>query len=207
MARRGPARALQGSRAGRRVTRASFPQSAAPRLAATPCGVATDYLLLPSTGGSYRPSLYTGGSAGHEGRGTELLQRGVPVHGGRPHGRRRPHGRGLRHPRRLPAVIPAWRPRFRPPRIATAIEIACNVAERTILLHPLDSGTVSEALRVGIRSSREFRRVGAAEDTLSDCRYGNSWKSKAQFEKEIGKYVKEKEVARLWRYMAIDPPE
>ena len=29
------------------------------------------------------------------------------------------------------------------------------------------------------------------------------WKSQAQFEKEIGKYVNAKEVARLWRYMAI----
>ena len=30
------------------------------------------------------------------------------------------------------------------------------------------------------------------------------WKSKAQFEKEIGKYVDDKEVARLWRYMTIE---
>jgi DNA uptake protein ComE-like DNA-binding protein len=29
------------------------------------------------------------------------------------------------------------------------------------------------------------------------------WKSKAQFDKEIGKYVDEKEVARLWRFMVI----
>ena len=29
------------------------------------------------------------------------------------------------------------------------------------------------------------------------------WKSKEQFEKEIGKYVDQKEVARLWRYMVI----
>jgi len=31
------------------------------------------------------------------------------------------------------------------------------------------------------------------------------WKTKAQFEKEIGKYVDAKEVARLWRFMAIVP--
>ena len=30
------------------------------------------------------------------------------------------------------------------------------------------------------------------------------WKTQAQFQKEIGKYVDQKEVARLWRYMAID---
>jgi DNA uptake protein ComE-like DNA-binding protein len=29
------------------------------------------------------------------------------------------------------------------------------------------------------------------------------WKSQAHFEKEIGKYVDQKEVARLWRYMVI----
>jgi len=29
------------------------------------------------------------------------------------------------------------------------------------------------------------------------------WKSKEQFDKEIGKYVDEKEVARLWRYVVI----
>ena len=30
------------------------------------------------------------------------------------------------------------------------------------------------------------------------------WKTQAQFEKEIGKYVNAKEVARLWRFMTID---
>jgi DNA uptake protein ComE-like DNA-binding protein len=31
------------------------------------------------------------------------------------------------------------------------------------------------------------------------------WKTKAQFEKEIGKYVGAKETARLWKYVVIDP--
>jgi DNA uptake protein ComE-like DNA-binding protein len=31
------------------------------------------------------------------------------------------------------------------------------------------------------------------------------WKTKAQFDKEIGKYVDAKEVARLWRFMVIKP--
>ena len=31
------------------------------------------------------------------------------------------------------------------------------------------------------------------------------WKTRAQFEKEIGKYVDAKEVARLWRFMVIIP--
>ena len=29
------------------------------------------------------------------------------------------------------------------------------------------------------------------------------WTSQAQFQKEIGKYVDQKEVARLWRYFVI----
>lgn len=31
------------------------------------------------------------------------------------------------------------------------------------------------------------------------------WKTQAQFEKEISKYVDAKEAARLWRFMAIVP--
>jgi DNA uptake protein ComE-like DNA-binding protein len=31
------------------------------------------------------------------------------------------------------------------------------------------------------------------------------WKTKAQFDKEIGKYVDAKETARLWRFMVINP--
>ena len=30
------------------------------------------------------------------------------------------------------------------------------------------------------------------------------WKTAAQFEKEIGKYVDAKEVKRLWRYVVIE---
>jgi hypothetical protein len=30
------------------------------------------------------------------------------------------------------------------------------------------------------------------------------WKTKEQFEKEIGKYVGPKETARLWRYVTIE---
>ena len=30
------------------------------------------------------------------------------------------------------------------------------------------------------------------------------WKTKARFEKEIGKYVGPAEVARLWRYVVIE---
>jgi DNA uptake protein ComE-like DNA-binding protein len=43
---------------------------------------------------------------------------------------------------------------------------------------------------VGARMLREFKEY-------------RPWKSQAQFEKEIGKYVDAKEVGRLWRYMTI----
>jgi len=43
---------------------------------------------------------------------------------------------------------------------------------------------------VGARMVREFKEY-------------RPWKTKAQFDKEIGKYVGEKETARLWRFMTI----
>jgi DNA uptake protein ComE-like DNA-binding protein len=43
---------------------------------------------------------------------------------------------------------------------------------------------------VGNRMVREFKEY-------------RPWKSQQQFEKEIGKYVNAREVARLWRYMAL----
>ena len=60
---------------------------------------------------------------------------------------------------------------------------------------PLDLNTASEEdfltiPGVGKRMAHEFEEY-------------RPWKSKAQFEKEIGKYVDEKQVARLWRYMVI----
>jgi DNA uptake protein ComE-like DNA-binding protein len=45
--------------------------------------------------------------------------------------------------------------------------------------------------------------VGA--NMLREFKEYRPWKSKAQFEKEIGKYVDAKEVARLWRYVTINP--
>lgn len=60
---------------------------------------------------------------------------------------------------------------------------------------PLDLNTASEAdfmtiPGVGKRMAHEFEEY-------------RPWKSQAQFQKEIGKYVNEKEVARLWRYVVI----
>ena len=43
---------------------------------------------------------------------------------------------------------------------------------------------------MGARMLREFKEY-------------RPWKTKAQFDKEIGKYVGEKETARLWRYVVI----
>jgi DNA uptake protein ComE-like DNA-binding protein len=44
---------------------------------------------------------------------------------------------------------------------------------------------------------------GAGPKMLREFKEYRPWKSKEQFEKEIGKYVNGKEVARLWRYMVI----
>jgi DNA uptake protein ComE-like DNA-binding protein len=60
---------------------------------------------------------------------------------------------------------------------------------------PLNPNTASDAdfmtiPGVGARMVHEFKEY-------------RPWKSQQHFEKEIGKYVNEREVARLWRYMAL----
>jgi DNA uptake protein ComE-like DNA-binding protein len=57
----------------------------------------------------------------------------------------------------------------------------------------LNTGTDADILSIpgaGPRLVREFKEY-------------RPWKTKEQFEKEIGKYVGPKEVARLWRYVVI----
>ena len=44
---------------------------------------------------------------------------------------------------------------------------------------------------------------GAGPRMVREFKEYRPWKTKAQFEKEIGKYVGAKEVARLWRYVVI----
>ena len=44
---------------------------------------------------------------------------------------------------------------------------------------------------------------GAGTRMVREFKEYRPWTSKAQFEKEIGKYVSPKEVARLWRYVVI----
>lgn len=58
----------------------------------------------------------------------------------------------------------------------------------------LNTATDEEILSIpgaGARMVREFKEY-------------RPWKTQAQFEKEIGKYVGAKEVARLWRYVVIE---
>jgi DNA uptake protein ComE-like DNA-binding protein len=58
----------------------------------------------------------------------------------------------------------------------------------------LNTGTDEDILSIpgaGSRMVREFKEY-------------RPWKTKEQFEKEIGKYVDKKEVARLWRYVVIE---
>jgi DNA uptake protein ComE-like DNA-binding protein len=44
---------------------------------------------------------------------------------------------------------------------------------------------------------------GAGQRMVREFKEYRPWKTKGQFEKEIGKYVDQKEVARLWRYVVI----
>ena len=45
---------------------------------------------------------------------------------------------------------------------------------------------------------------GAGNRMVREFKEYRPWKSQAQFEKEIGKYVPQQEVARLWRYVVIN---
>jgi len=45
---------------------------------------------------------------------------------------------------------------------------------------------------------------GAGQRMVREFKEYRPWKTKGQFEKEIGKYVDAKEVARLWRYVVIE---
>lgn len=60
---------------------------------------------------------------------------------------------------------------------------------------PLDLNKASDA---------DFRTIpGVGKRMAHEFEEYRPWKSKKQFEREIGKYVDKKEVARFWRYMTI----
>jgi DNA uptake protein ComE-like DNA-binding protein len=71
---------------------------------------------------------------------------------------------------------------------------AARLAQYTFLPVRLNTATDEDILSIpnaGPRMVREFKEY-------------RPWKTQAQFMREIGKYVGEKEAARLWRYVVID---
>ena len=60
---------------------------------------------------------------------------------------------------------------------------------------PIDLNTASDADILSI--------PGAGPRMVREFKEYRPWKTKGQFEKEIGKYVDAKEAARLWRYVVI----
>lgn len=62
---------------------------------------------------------------------------------------------------------------------------------------PLDLNTASD---------EQFLTIpDMARRMLIEFKEYRPWKTREQFDKEIGKYVGPKEAARLWRYMVITP--
>ena len=60
---------------------------------------------------------------------------------------------------------------------------------------PLDLNTATD---------EQFKTIpNLGGNMLREFKEYRPWKTKAQFDKEIGKYVGEKETARLWRFMTI----
>ena len=61
-------------------------------------------------------------------------------------------------------------------------------------------------LNLNTATQEEFMTIpGVGKKMAHEFEEYRPWKSKAQFQKEIGKYVNDQEVARLWRYMVIEP--
>jgi DNA uptake protein ComE-like DNA-binding protein len=59
-------------------------------------------------------------------------------------------------------------------------------------------------LNLNTATDADFLTIpGVGPKMVHEFKEYRPWKTQAQFEKEIGKYVDAKEVARLWRYMAI----
>jgi DNA uptake protein ComE-like DNA-binding protein len=73
-------------------------------------------------------------------------------------------------------------------------ERAAALAQYTFI--PVNLNTASDADILSI--------PGAGPRMVREFKEYRPWKTKAQFEKEIGKYVGVKEVARLWRYVVIE---
>jgi DNA uptake protein ComE-like DNA-binding protein len=60
-------------------------------------------------------------------------------------------------------------------------------------------------IKLNTASEADFMTIpGAGKRMAHEFEEYRPWKSQAQFEKEIGKYVNAKEVKRFWRYMVID---
>ncbi len=73
-------------------------------------------------------------------------------------------------------------------------EQTAKLAQYTFIPVRLNSASDADILSIpnaGPRMVREFKEY-------------RPWKTKEQFMKEIGKYVGDKEAARLWRYVVID---
>jgi DNA uptake protein ComE-like DNA-binding protein len=60
-------------------------------------------------------------------------------------------------------------------------------------------------IKLNTATEADFMTIpGAGKRMAHEFEEYRPWKSQAQFEKEIGKYVSAKEVKRFWRFMVID---
>jgi len=71
---------------------------------------------------------------------------------------------------------------------------AARLAQYTFIPVRLNTGTDEDFLTI----------PGVGKRMLGEFKEYRPWKTREQFVKEIGKYVDEKEVQRLWRYVVIE---
>ena len=72
------------------------------------------------------------------------------------------------------------------------------------LLYPFSWQYVFIPVDLNAASDEQIISIpGAGRRMVREFKEYRPWKTQAQFEKEIGKYVDAKEVARLWRFVVI----
>ena len=102
----------------------------------------------------------------------------------------------IRIPNKSPAFDAAWREHGHMHRAVALIAEWCR-------RQPIE-GLVVEVIEHPGRTPIIWAEIpGAGPRMVREFKEYRPWKTKEQFEKEIGKYVGPKEVARLWRYVVI----
>ena len=110
------------------------------------------------------------------------------------------------------STLPSMTPAIAKALVAKRPFASITAANAFLLSQKLTQAQATELygkafVRVGLNKGtrEEFMMIpGVGSRMAHEFEEYRPWKSQAQFEKEIGKYVDAAEVARLWRYVVIE---